>query len=112
MTPQVSKKSCKFSPLYKPNFEKKMRKEIFNDSKVYMGFSSFKKGELADGELQPAMYRSQLYKEEEPVKPYSLKPTMSRRVSNPQFKNIREYSESRTEFLDTLNKDAHTRSSS
>mmetsp|Transcript_9305 Transcript_9305/g.8220 ORF Transcript_9305/g.8220 Transcript_9305/m.8220 type:complete len:198 (-) Transcript_9305:74-667(-) len=112
MTPKIENRTSKFSPMHKPNFEKKMRAELFNDSNVYMGFSSQKREDLADDYLQPSMYRSQIYKEEEPSKPYSLKPAMSNRCSNPDLKNIRDYNDSRSEFLSTLNRGSHTRSTS
>jgi len=112
LTPKLNMKQSKFSPLHKPDFEKKMRKEVFNDSKVYLGFSSFKRGELSDGMLQPAMYRSQMYKEEEPRKHYTNKPAMSTPMRNPDMDNIRSYSTQRSDFLDTLNRSSHTRSSS
>ncbi len=110
MTPRPQR-DMKLSPAHKPNFEKKMRNEIFNKSSVYSGFSSQKRTELADGFTLPAIGKSQIYKAEEDTHDFTNKPMMSRSRPNPLMGSIREYNDSRSDFLETLGK-GHTRSQS
>jgi len=111
LTPKIKLKSNKFSQIQSPDFEKKMRTKIFNKSNVYSGFSSQRRVELADGSILPSVYRSQIYKEEEPWKNFTLKPKMAQKTSTLALDKIRAYNENRCDFLDTLNK-SHTRSQS
>ena len=50
----------------KMDYEANMRKQIFNNSNWYLGFSSSKRGELANSLRLPNVYKSQIYKNEDP----------------------------------------------
>lgn len=49
-----------------------MRKEIFEGSNVYLGFSSSKRDELGQSLKLPSIYKSQIYKTEDQTSEVSL----------------------------------------
>lgn len=49
------------------NFQKKLGKDIFNDSHFYLGFSSTKRSELAKEFRLPSEYKTQIYKSDTPT---------------------------------------------
>lgn len=95
----------------KVDLQSNMRKNIFNDSQVYMGFSSTKRDELAKSLKLPNEYRSQLYKQEEPISEFNHKTLVQRRGYNRSMSGIREYTDTRRDVLDSLS-NSHTRSTS
>lgn len=109
-TPRIEK--SKFSPLHKVDFEKKMRNNVFESSQIYMGFSSRKRENLAGDLQQPDWHKSLVYKEDEPLQIFNHKTNVQRKCSNNALKSIRDYGDSRSDFLSVLGQDNHVRSSS
>ena len=109
MTPRIENKS-KFTPIHKPNYEKKMREFNFVEDQVYMGFSSRKREDIIGRGRLADECKSEIYKEEEPIRDFTQKTFVQKRASNPLLSSIRNYNDSRSEFLGELGK-CHTRSS-
>lgn len=111
MTPRQDKST--FSTMRKVDHQKEMRKNIFTDSNVYLGFSSSKRTELAQSLKLPSIYKSQIYKEEEPMQNIQNHKTMvQRKASNSTMRGIREYGDNRRSLLESLGTSQHTRSTS
>lgn len=109
-SPRIEK--SKFSPLHKIDFEKKMRNNIFESSEVYLGFSSRKRENLAEEIQQPDWHKSLVYGGEKDLQILNHKTKLQNKMSNSVLKNIRDYTESRRDFLSVLGQDNHVRSSS
>lgn len=103
MTPRIENKS-KFTPIHKPNYEKKMRDLNFNNDQVYMGFSSQKRADIISLGMIADECKSDIYKSEQPLKDFSQKTFVQKRASNPLLSSIRHYNDSRSEFLGELGK--------
>eukprot|EP00345_Euplotes_harpa_P004851 CAMPEP_0168326774 /NCGR_PEP_ID=MMETSP0213-20121227/5509_1 /TAXON_ID=151035 /ORGANISM="Euplotes harpa, Strain FSP1.4" /LENGTH=134 /DNA_ID=CAMNT_0008329565 /DNA_START=458 /DNA_END=862 /DNA_ORIENTATION=+ len=82
--------------------QREMRKKIFTDSQLYLGFSSNKRTDLAQSLKLPPIFKSEMYKDKDPNAELAHKTLVQRRSGNDRYKAIREYSESRKEVLDTL----------
>jgi hypothetical protein len=109
LTPRIENKS-KFTPIHKPNYEKKMRDFNFNEDQVYLGFSSRKREDIIGRGALADECKSEIYKEDEPRRDFTQKTLVQKRASNSLLRSIRDYNDSRSEFLGELGK-SHTRSS-
>jgi len=82
--------------------EDTMRKIIFGDSQLYLGFSSKKRNELAQSLKFPTGLKTDLYKGEDLSDPLYYKSTLATSRNSDRYNNIREYSDSRREVLDKI----------